>query len=507
MKLAIPVFTVVAVILVAQAPDVSAQTDGRPPAFSNGPSDAAFSGFIEDKPVREKEIQPFEANYEGRVEDKPVADQAIKPFQSSFSSFVGGGSQGVKGLSGVKQRFVDRVHGSDATLKGHQPAKGQAHSKTGSKHGYGQAERSWLYDPWVSFEYMNAWIGERQLPPLVSTSPPGSEGVIPGAEMLFGGGTGGDAQDAGRLTIGAWLDCDRKMGLVGRFFATDSETIDFSENSDSAGSPLLARPFYETWDGAVGGTGPASYLVSGVRNVNNLEITLQGNINAHSETEILGADAYVRYMLHCNRGRRVDLIAGYQFSRVDDSLSIHHVTHADPGVFGARFEARDDFEATNKFHGGQIGLLGELDRGPLTLSVLGKVGLGNMNEVVTISGQSQITDVAGGEFNSDSGILALPSNIGTYKKDRFAVIPELEAKATWRLTNHLDFSIGYTIMYWDNVAMAGDQIETNRNGLPIVNSSQWFGGPLDGPANPTLPEIVDTDLFLHALNLGLTFRL
>jgi hypothetical protein len=202
----------------------------------------------------------------------------------------------------------------------------------------------------------------------------------------------------------------------------------------------------------------------------------------------------------------LDLIAGYQFSRVDDSLSIHHVTHASPGVFGARFELQDRFETTNKFHGGQIGLLAEMDRGPMTLSLLGKVGLGNMNEVVTISGQSEITDLAGGTMSSEGGILALPTNIGTYKKDRFTVIPEVEAKVTWRLTRNLDFSVGYTIMYWDSLAMAGDQIET-YNGLPIVNSSQWFGGALDGPANPTLSEIVDTDLFLHALNVGLTFRL
>jgi hypothetical protein len=61
-------------------------------------------------------------------------------------------------------------------------------------------------------------------------------------------------------------------------------------------------------------------------------------------------------------------------------------------------------------------------------------------------------------------------------------------------------------MYWNNLAMAGDQIE-NNNGLPVVNSSQWFGGTLDGPANPVLPEIVETDLFLHAVNVGFTFRM
>ena len=495
MKLAIPVFTIVAVILVVGAPHANAQAPGKTPAFANGPDDATFSGFIGDKPA-----------------DKPVKEKAIMPFKSTFTGYVNDKTSSVgkvaKQPSATKGRFVSRVGSSSETVKKHQAVKVEGTHQKGSKgtYGYARAERSWLYDPWVGFEYMNVWIGERRLPPLVTTSPPGSEGVLPGAEVLFGGGVGGDAQPAGRLTIGAWLDCNRRVGVVGRFFATESESIGFQANSDSSGSPLLARPFFETWDGAVGGVGPAAFQVSGVRNINDLEFTVQGHINAHSETEVLGADAYVRYMLHCSPGRRVDLIAGYQFSRIDDTLTISNVSDITPPIFGARVEAQDSFKTLNKFHGGQIGLLGEMDRGPLTLSLLAKVGLGNMNEVVTISGQSRITDLAGGVSNNVGGILALPSNIGTYKKDKFTVIPELEAKAVWRLTRHLDFSVGYTIMYWNDLALAGDQIET-FNGLPVVNSSQWFGGTLDGPANPNLAEIVDTDLFLHALNVGFTFRM
>ncbi len=492
MKLAIPVFTAVAVILVAGASDASAQAPNRAPAFANGPTNATLSGFIADKPVEEKEIMPFDSTFTGYVHDR-----------------VSVGSRAARQPSASKGRFVNRVRGSSATMKGHGAARNEGIHQKGSKkgaYGYAPAERSWLYDPWVSFEYMNVWIGERELPPLVTTSPPGSEGVLPGAKMLFGAGQGGDAQAAGRLTLGAWLAPNRRVGIVGRFFATDSETISFEANSDSDGQPLLARPFYETWDGAVSGIGPAAFQVSGVRDVNGLDFTLQGHIDAHSETEVLGADAYVRYMLHCRRGRRVDLIAGYQFSRVDDTLYINSVTDITPGVFGARVEVHDGFETTNKFHGGQIGLLGEMDSGAMTLSLLAKVGLGNMNEVVTISGRSQLTDIGGNQQTHNGGMLALPTNIGTYKKDRFAVLPELEAKATWRLTRNLDFSVGYTVMYWNNLAMVGDQIET-INDVPAVNSSQWFGNPLTGPANPVLTEIVDGDLFLHALNVGLTFRL
>jgi hypothetical protein len=488
MKRMITVLTVVASILVAGAPQIRAQAPGTAPsspAFVNGLSDSAFQGYIGDGGAAPQPAGATTASFAGYLSDKHM---------------VGKGS--VKQPRVAGGRIVSRIGSHAPQIKGHEPV-GKVEQKG---YGYAAPARSWFYDPWVGVEYMNVWLGERQLPALVTTSPPGVEGVFPGAEILFGGGVGGDSQAAGRLTVGAWLDCNRRTGVVGRFFATEGESIGFQESSNSAGSPLLARPFFETWDGAVGGTGPASFLVSGVRDLNDLEITLQGTISAHSETEVLGADAFVRHMIYRDRGRRLDLVAGYQFSRIDDSLRISSTTLATPPVFAARIDVEDSFEVTNKFHGGQLGLLGEMDRGALTLSLLGKVGLGNMNEVVTISGRSQITDLAGGVQNNTGGVLALPTNIGTYKKDRFAVLPELEAKATWHLTRHLDFSVGYTLMYWNNLALAGDQIET-RNGLPVVNSSQWFGGMLDGPANPSLPEIVETDLFLHALNVGFAFRM
>ena len=230
-------------------------------------------------------------------------------------------------------------------------------------------------------------------------------------------------------------------------------------------------------------------------------------MDAESETEVLGAETYARMMLLCSRGRRLDLIAGYMFSRVDDNLRVSHVSNIEPGIFGSRIAVEDIFDATNKFHGGQIGLLAEIDQGPCTLSLMAKAGLGNMNEVVTIRGRSEITDLLGGVAKYDTGILALPTNTGVYKTDKFTVIPEAEAKLVWRLTRCLDVSLGYSCMYWSDVAMAADQIQTSSSGLPIVNSSQWFGGSLQGPPNPTITGITDTDLWLHAVNIGMTFRM
>jgi len=223
---------------------------------------------------------------------------------------------------------------------------------------------------------------------------------------------------------------------------------------------------------------------------------------------VLGADGYARTLLYCAPGRRLDLIGGYQFSRVDDELQINHHTDFDPPIFAASADLQDLFSTVNKFHGGELGLLGEFGKGPVRLSVLAKVGLGNMNETVTISGQSTVTDAGGGTALSNGGVLALPTNIGVYEQDKFAVIPEADVKLIFKLTQHVEMSVGYNFIYWNTLALAGNQIDTSIGGLPTVNSSQWFGGQLD-PAGGPFPKfagIKDSDLWLQGLTVGLIVR-
>jgi hypothetical protein len=443
---------------------------------------SSYSHFIADDPDPPPAL-PFSGEYYANYIEDDTADDV----------------RGGHGGTGRQQKAADSPRLAKAPSKKHidQPC------------GYDtKCRRSWLYDPWVSFEFLFATLEGRATPPLVTTSPPGSEGKVPGAEILFGGDKlGGDMQAAGRLAFGAWLDPAQRVGVMGKFFALEGESIRFSAGSDETGDPLLARPFYEVWPAATGGVGPASFIISGVRNIGDQTFVLAGDVNVNSETDLLTAEALARFLVFCRCGHRLDLIAGYQFGRIDDSLRIEHRTDITPGIFGARVEAFDMFDVCNKFHGGQLGLLTEFDRGPLTLSMLGKVGLGNMNQVVTISGGSRVTDVAGGVSTYEGGILALPTNIGTYKRDKFTVVPEAEVKLTWRMTKCLDFSVGYTVMYWSDVALAAGQIDTSQGNLPTINSSQWFGGTLEGPANPLLDQIRDTDLWLHALSLAVTLRI
>jgi len=436
--------------------------------------------------------------------------------EASFSGYIGDDSE-LRAPAGIADQPLPLGVQARPAAYGYDlsPKSGVSGGKDakGGKGGLGKGDHAsgpWIYGPWVSVEYLSTWLQGRYLPPLVSTSPPGTAGVVPGASILFGGDDLSDnRQTAGKLTIGGWLDPSEQLGLVGNFFLIETESVGFHGASDASGSPLLARPIYETWPSADGGVGPASFLVSGPTTVGNLPFILDGQIDAVAKTDVLGAEGYLRYLLFCAPGQRLDLIGGYQFSRVDDRLTISSSTDIDPQFFGANFAAEDIFDTQNKFHGGTIGLLGQVGSGPVVLSVLAKVGLGDMNQRVTIDGQSALTDAGGFTSHYTSGILALPTNMGTYEQDKFAVIPEAEIKLTFKLTKHLEATVGYDFIYWSSLALAGEQIDTSLGNLPTVNSSQWFGGSLDpaGGSYPGFNGIKDSSLYLQGLSVGLTLRM
>src|SRR5262249_11644204 len=105
------------------------------------------------------------------------------------------------------------------------------------------------------------------------------------------------------------------------------------------------------------------------------------------------------------------------------------------------------------------------------------------------------TDVATG------GVLALPTNIGHFSRDRFCVIPEAGLKIGVDLNEHWRAWIGYDLLYASNVVRAGDQIDT------IVNRTQipFSGTTLTGPARPAVL-FRSTDFLTQGVSAGLEYR-
>jgi hypothetical protein len=102
-----------------------------------------------------------------------------------------------------------------------------------------------------------------------------------------------------------------------------------------------------------------------------------------------------------------------------------------------------------------------------------------------------------------SGQLALPSNIGSFGQNRFAVVPETGINFGYALTRHIRLTFGYTLLYWSSVFRAGDQIDRGVN--PTELAALVGQGTLTGPARPNFT-FHNTDFWAQGLNFGLQFR-
>ncbi len=175
-------------------------------------------------------------------------------------------------------------------------------------------------DRWASFEYLLWWRRGQNFPALVTTSPAGTAqgdvGVLPDATILFGNDTiGEEARPGGRISLGAWLNDCRTCSVEGRFFALSEERISFA--ADSNAFPRLARPFRDP----VSMTQEATLLAFP-------GFTGPGNVNITSNSNVLGGDALYRWHALQSITTKMDFLVGYQFSRIDEDLSINSLTSA-----------------------------------------------------------------------------------------------------------------------------------------------------------------------------------
>jgi hypothetical protein len=118
-----------------------------------------------------------------------------------------------------------------------------------------------------------------------------------------------------------------------------------------------------------------------------------------------------------------------------------------------------------------------------------------MNQEVDVNGQTML-DVPGDPLDiRDKGLLALPTNIGSYSQSVFAVSPELDLKMAYHVNDCIDLTVGYSFVFWNKVAVAADQVDLG------LNTTQ-LDGPLIGPPRPSF-SFQQTDYFVHGFSVGL----
>lgn len=312
---------------------------------------------------------------------------------------------------------------------------------------------SWVCVPtlatWGSVEYLMWWRKGEFLPPLASTGPvgPGLAGdVLFGNERVDFG-----PRPGGRIAFGLWLDDARWCGVGARGWALSDGNVNFEQTvAAGAGAPPLFRPFIEADSG-----NPNAINI----NANNLG----GSLDIQTQSEVYGGDVLVRNGLQMAGVGRLDFVWGYQFSRFNEDLRIESSTTVAPPPALVVF---DEFDANNEFHGGVLGMQAEMDRGPFTVGFLGKVGLGNMHQTMTIDG--------GGNPDPLRGLLAQTPNIGLHSRDEFAVVPEVNVNLGFRATENVDLMIGYSMIYWSDVVRPGSSLDLRTDVLAPINNQPPF---------------------------------
>lgn len=351
---------------------------------------------------------------------------------------------------------------------------------------------------WVRAEWLLWWTDGLRLPPLVTTSPAGTPraqaGVLgeTGTRVLNPVAVNNDAHSGFRIRAGAWFG---GLGFGGDYYGLNSQTSNYT--GTSAGDPILARPFYDILNAR-----QTAELVA-------FPGVVQGTVSVGARTKFDSAGLHLRMNLCCadwtanacgHDGYRLDGILGYRFARLDDDLIIREdLVSQDPANPGS-FRIRDQFRTENEFHGAEVGIQYQRQRGRWMVELLSKLAFGNNHQVVTIDGDTVVTT---GAINMafPGGILAQRTNSGRFARDEFAVLPEIGVTLGYQMTPRLKLTVGYTLVYLSNVVRAGDQIDLDVNPNLFPPEAVPFAGPLR-------PEFAfrETDFWAQGLSVGGDFR-
>lgn len=161
--------------------------------------------------------------------------------------------------------------------------------------------------------------------------------------------------------------------------------------------------------------------------------------------------------------------------------------------------------------------------GNFTADLNAKVALGVTHQQVTIGGSSTATAVVNpttlvvsNNLTTPGGVFAQQFNSGTFSQDQFTIVPEIGVNLKYAVTSWLQFQLGYSVLYWSNVARPGSQIDTTLNSKLIPT-----GALLPTTTSPTSPVgsfvpgqeqgrpyffFRDTAFWAHGVNFGMELR-
>jgi hypothetical protein len=354
---------------------------------------------------------------------------------------------------------------------------------------------------WMDMDGLLWWLKPNQIAAPLVTSLHAPEDLAsniragglsdPNAFVIFGQQSfRTDPQVGGRVRIGAAFDTEAAEVVEASGFYMPWQVERFFKQSDAAGNPALALPFNEVFPGTPVET---ANIVAGQFDGR----ILHGNVLINNGTQLWGGEANYIKMLGTTCVGEFDLILGLRYLHMEDYLTIDASTDvADGGG-----STHDRFDAKNSFYGGQIGVRHVLDCENWRFESSVKLALGDTNEVLDISGGSNLPLFAAGS-TLPGGFYTASSNIGRTTTNRFGLVTEVGFNAAFKVCDNVQLTAGYTYLYWDHLYRSGNQIDHNLN--PALNPALSTINPAGGPAAPQRFN-AESSFWAQGINLGVRF--
>lgn len=340
---------------------------------------------------------------------------------------------------------------------------------------------------WYRAELLLWWPKGQPMPPVAVVGQEIPRLGSPGVSALGGQSLPSPDTAGGRFVVGWALSDNRTHGFEVSYFFLGTNTQSTSLYKTPVGrAQYLGRPYISAATGS-----EEVALVAGPGN--------SGELTASTSGRFTGWEASVLRSLLDGPTFRVSALAGYRYFMANEGLRVESRTLVPPSIAVTpgpltlpAHAMADQFDAHNRFHGGQVGLRADVERGAFFAELDAKIGFGRTVEVVRVSG---LTAFDGGPVVS-TGIYGQPSNAGRVARASFAVLPEAGLRVGWKLGEKSRVSLGYTLIYLSDAVRPGDQLDRV---LDLPGTGGGFG---DRPA----PLFVRSDLWVQGLSLGLEWR-
>ncbi len=375
---------------------------------------------------------------------------------------------------------------------------------------------------WFDADYMLGWIKPDHLPgPLVTTGSgldtnPATLGQ-PGTAILFGNSLSYTTMSGIKAEAGVFLDHDNVFSLdIGGFYFFPSR-ITFRANSDALGNPIIARPFNDLATGAERAeldSFPTAFPAAPF-------FPASGGSEVDSKSELYGFEVNGRIHSYSYDRLHLDFLGGFRYLNLTEGLSIEDqttilqpntITILNNGIPGNVLTDFDSFNTSNTFYGLQIGARAQWDQDWFFVRAFGKIAAGATQEKVTINGGTSLYNTPVGTETTSGGVLALPSNIGSYSRTVVGFVPEAGLTIGANITSWMRLTAGYSVLYWNAVARPGNEIDRNANSTQIPGDANYGQtlSPITGQALATTPgplfHFNDSSFWLQTLNFGLEFH-